>query len=138
VTRVVVDPGVLVSALISPTGTAAQLYLKWLGGAFELVVSPHLLRELDKVLHRPKLTTTPDQVERYVEVFRRSAVMEPDAPQPWPTVTRDPKDDYLVALAHAVGVDAIISGDGDLISLSELVPPVIRPADFLAMIQKGR
>ena len=64
--------------------------------------------------------------------------MEPDAPQPWPTATRDPKDDYLVALARAVGVDGIISGDGDLISLSKLVPPVIRPADFLAMIQEGR
>jgi hypothetical protein len=52
---------------------------------------------------RPTFTTTPKQVERYVEVFRRSAIMVPDAPQPRLAVRRGPKDDYLVALVHAAG-----------------------------------
>lgn len=32
-----------------------------------------------------------------------------------PAVTRDSKDDYLVALARAQRVDAIVSGDRDLL-----------------------
>jgi hypothetical protein len=35
-------------------------------------------------------------------------------PDPVPAVTRDPADDYLVALARRERVDAIISGDLDL------------------------
>lgn len=30
------------------------------------------------------------------------------------SATRDPKDDYLVALARVADVDAIVSGDSDL------------------------
>jgi predicted nucleic acid-binding protein len=39
--------------------------------------------------------------------------MHADLPRPQST-TRDPKDDYLVALAHLAKADAIVSGDGDL------------------------
>lgn len=54
------------------------------------------------------------------------------------TRSRDPKDDYLIALAQTAKVDALISGDVDLLVLTDLVPPVMRPADFLAMVDEGR
>lgn len=38
--RAVLDPNVLVSALLSPTGTPARIVLAWAEGRFELVVSP--------------------------------------------------------------------------------------------------
>lgn len=132
--RAILDPGVLVSALISPGGTPARLYLHWLDGAFELVVSPHLLKELDTVHRRPRFPTTPRQVDRYVDFFRRAAAMTPDAPQPWPAVSRDPKDDYLIALARAARVDALVSGDRDLTSLIALTPPILTPAAFRALL----
>lgn len=134
-TRVVLDPGVLVSALISPTGKPAQIYLHWTGGAFELVVSPHLLRELDRVLRRPKFATTEQQVERYVNLLRRAAIVTPDAPPPWPRLTRDANDDYLVALARSARVDGLVSGDRDLTSLVAPTPPVWTPAAFLVMVE---
>jgi hypothetical protein len=37
--RAVLDPNVLIAALLSPTGAPAQLVGRWLGGEFELVVS---------------------------------------------------------------------------------------------------
>jgi predicted nucleic acid-binding protein len=46
VTRVILDPNVLVAALISPRGAPAALYLALTRGAFELIASPQLLREL--------------------------------------------------------------------------------------------
>jgi predicted nucleic acid-binding protein len=43
-------------------------------------------------------------------------------PLPHPAVCRDPRDDYLVALAVATHADAIVTGDHDLLELVE--PPV--------------
>ena len=54
-------------------------------------------------------------------------VNDPDEIQ---TETRDPNDDYLIALARAHDVDAIVSGDEDLLEWEEQRPPVMTPAQF--------
>lgn len=133
--RAVIDPGVLVSALLAPAGSPAQLYARWVAGEFELVVCPHLLAELDSVLHRPKFRryATLDEVDRYVAVLRGGASSVSD-PAPAPGLTRDPADDYLVALARAAGVDYLVAGDADLTDLIYAVPPVRSPAAFLARL----
>ncbi len=47
-------------------------------------------------------------------------------------VSRDPGDDYLVALAQAANVDHPVSGGQDLTSLAATVsPPVLPPTVFL-------
>ena len=125
----------LVSALLSPRGAPARLYLLWLGGEFELVVCPHLLEELESVLRRPKFgdRVTPDEVEEFVEVIRRGAITV-ENPVIAEAVSRDPGDDYLVALAQAANVDHLVSGDKDLTSLAAVVPPVLSPAAFLDLL----
>jgi predicted nucleic acid-binding protein len=45
-------------------------------------------------------------------------------------VTRDRKDDYLVAIARAERVDAIISGDRDLVDAGLADPPVWTPREL--------
>ncbi len=52
--RAVLDPNVLVSALLSPAGPPAQIFLAWDAGHFELIASPRLVAELTDVLARPK------------------------------------------------------------------------------------
>ena len=47
--------------------------------------------------------------------------LEPDPTEPSP-VSRDPDDDYLVALADSVRADALVTGDADLLDLAD--PPV--------------
>jgi len=97
-----------------------------------MVVCPHLLEELEGVLRRPKLSdrVTPDEVEEFVEVIRRSAITV-ENPVIAEAVSRDPGDDYLVAVAQAANVDYLVSGDKDLTSLAAVVPPVLSPAAFL-------
>jgi putative PIN family toxin of toxin-antitoxin system len=127
---------VLISALLSPRGAPARLYLLWLGGDFELVVCPHLLEKLEGVLQRPKFPdlVTPDEVEEFVDVIRRGAITAED-PVIAKAVSRDPGDDYLVALAQAANVDHLVSGDKDLTSLAATVlPPVLSPAAFLDLL----
>jgi len=55
VTRVVIDPGVLVSAFISTRKAAPALLVDaLLDGHFEMIVSPKLIAELTDVLGREK------------------------------------------------------------------------------------
>ena len=133
--RVVLDPGVLISALLSPRGTPTRLYLLWLSGEFELVVCPHLIEELEGVLRRPKFRdlVTPDEVDEFVEIIRRGAISV-ENPVIIEGVTRDPGDDYLVALAQSADVDYLVAGDKDLTSLAPVSPPVLSPAALLDIL----
>lgn len=115
-TRVVIDTNVFVSALIGKEGSAAdQVVRAFTEDKLEVVVSPALLDELERVLARPKIRQHVDetQAREYVERIRRHALVADD-PGSVPAVTRDPADDYLVALARRERVDAIVSGDLDL------------------------
>jgi putative PIN family toxin of toxin-antitoxin system len=137
VPRAVLDPNVLISALISPEGASARLLLELRAGAFELVVSPHLLAELDEVLHRDKFRryATEDEVDVYIDVLRNeSLVLDDPDPDPDP-IAGDPDDEYLIALARAARVDALVSGDPHLTRLRERIP-VLTPREFLNTLER--
>jgi uncharacterized protein len=132
VRRAVLDPGVLVSALISPTGTPAKLIAEGRDGGLELVVSPLLLGELDEVLRRQKFRRYVDleSARGYVELLQRESlnVADPeDAPSPR---SADPDDDYLIALARRENA-VLVSGDRHLLDLADRAP-ILSPADLLA------
>jgi putative PIN family toxin of toxin-antitoxin system len=128
VDRVVIDPGVLVSALLTPRGAPAALYRAWREGAVEFIVSPALLGELEAVLARPKFRSyvTHAEADAFVATLRREAELVDD-PAPTPGVTPDPKDDYLVAVARAARASFLVSGDPHLTGLRDASPPVLTP-----------
>jgi hypothetical protein len=133
--RVVIDPNVLVSAAVA-SGASAQLIDRWLTERpFEIVVCPMLLAELQEVLARPKFRQWIGESEArsYVERLRGEAETRPD-PLDIPSVTRDPKDDYLVALAREAGADSLVSGDPDLTSLADTVLRVMTPRELLDLL----
>ncbi len=130
--RAVLDPNVLVSALLSPTGAPAALLRAWIQGGFELVTSPRLLDELERVLAYPKIRERigPEEAHAFLAWFRSTADVVEDPRDAPPIRSRDPDDDYLIALAeqqHAV----LVSGDMDLLELSDRIP-VLTAAGFLA------
>jgi uncharacterized protein len=133
VRRAVLDPGVLVSALISPDGPPAQLVSQARDGELELVVSPLLLVELEEVLGREKFRryVDLDTADEYVALLRRESLNAPDPDGPPPLRSDDPDDDYLVALAHAESA-ILISGDRHLLGLADRAP-ILAPADFFAV-----
>lgn len=132
--RAVLDPGVLVSALITPTGTPAKLLTATRSGSFELIVSPLLLEELKLVLLREKFRRYVglDVVDQYVGLLRRDGAMAADPAEPPPIRCADPDDDYLIALAHSRSA-ALVSGDGHLLELAGEIP-VFTPSKFLAAL----
>ena len=129
--RVVVDPGVLVSALISPTGAPARLLAQAWAGDLELIASPSLLDELGEVLGREKFRRYADleTVRDYLDRLRRHALVVPDPGGPPPLRSTDRDDDYLIALAHDQNA-LLVSGDKHLLDIGGGAP-ILAPADLL-------
>lgn len=134
--RAVLDPGVLVAGRLSAKGAPAGLLRAWLRGRFDLVASPALLAEFDRVLLRPKFRVyvTEQEGREYVALFRRLADIVAD-PSPEPGLTPDPGDDYLVSLARAARAHFLVSGDPHLTTLAAPTPPVLSPRAFLSLVE---
>jgi putative PIN family toxin of toxin-antitoxin system len=135
--RAVLDPGVLVAALISGKGAPAGLLLAWMEGQFDLIVSPRLLRELGRVLARPKFRryVSEDDAAAYVDLLRRMATTAED-PTDSHGILPDPGDDYLVALARVTGADFLVSGDAHLLGQESPQPPALTPRAFLDRMER--
>ena len=132
------DANVLISAILSPSGSPARLLLVWQAGAFDLVVSPALLAELARALGYPKLARLipPADADAFVAWIARSAVLAAD-PEAMPAIrSADPNDDYLLALATAERA-ILVSGDAHLTVLADRLP-IRTPAAFLASLDESR
>jgi putative PIN family toxin of toxin-antitoxin system len=135
VIRAVLDPGVLIAGVISPAGAPAALIRSWRDAEFDVIVCPHLMKELSRALAYPK-------VRRYVRraeaarlttsLFRAAIVV--DDPRDVPVVCRDRADDYLFALA-AEHAQVLVSGDRDVTETEERPVRVLTPRGFLAILQ---
>ncbi|HKY48054.1 MAG TPA: putative toxin-antitoxin system toxin component, PIN family [Acidimicrobiia bacterium] len=135
--RIVVDPGVLVSARLSGRGAPAELVRRWLSGQVDVIVSPLLLDEVDDVLHRPAFERwlTPDEAGVYLELLSTHATVV-ENPPPEAGYTPDPDDDYLVTLARSVRADLLVSGDADLVDLQDPSPPVLTPRQLIDLLDR--
>lgn len=133
--RAVLDVNVIVSALLAPSGTPARVVRAWLEGAFELVVSPSLLEELERALGYRKLHRRIDrnEVAQVIAWLNRFASTVPDPELPPPVRSADPGDDYLIAIAVAERA-ALVSGDQDLLALAGELP-IFTPAGFLELLE---
>ncbi len=72
----------------------------------------------------------------YVLWLRENATLESEGEvRP---LSRDPEDDYLLALARNTGADYLVSGDPDLRDLEgEDLPAVVYPRRFADLVRRG-
>jgi uncharacterized protein len=128
--RAVLDPNVLIAALLSRTGAPAQIVSRWLGGEFELVLSEKLLAELERALAYPKLRrrVAEEEAEAFVALLRRGGSLSADPVEP-ARRSADPGDDYLLALAEQVRA-VLVSGDQHVLTLADELP-IQTPRAFL-------
>jgi putative PIN family toxin of toxin-antitoxin system len=132
--RAVVDPNVHISALLAPRGAPAGVLRAWIDGAFDLIVSPLLLAELEPALAYRKLRKRipADEAARVAGWLRGSATLVDDPAVAPPIRSLDPGGDYLLALAVTARA-ALVTGDGHLLTLDTELP-IYPPAAFLATI----
>jgi putative PIN family toxin of toxin-antitoxin system len=78
--RVVLDTNAVVSAQIKPSGLEAAVLLLALRGVIQLCVSPPILAEYQRVLHKPKLKFHPRRVEAVLrDIGAASRLFHPTA-----------------------------------------------------------
>jgi len=92
--------------------------------AFEAIICPKLLGELRKALRKPYFRDrlSAEEARKAVKRIEVVAVALDDPAEVEPTL-RDPKDDYLLALARQAGAEAIVTGDKDLLDHAEQLDP---------------
>lgn len=100
---------------------------------FDLLISQHGIDELTTVLRRPKFQKyiTAEQIETLISlILRRSILIEVSSQI---VLSRDSKDDYLLALSLDGHADYLITGDADLLVLEQFEQTIIiKIADFIA------
>jgi uncharacterized protein len=134
--RAILDPNVIISGLLSPSGAPADVLRALDRGEFELIVSPALLDELARALAYPKLRRHigDEDANAVVRWISDSATIESDPNQPPPVRSADSGDDYLIALAASQRA-VLVSGDRHLIDLVDQIP-VFSPREFLELLAK--
>lgn len=137
--RVVIDTNVLISAVIKPKSRMGLIIQRLHQSEYTLVFSPEMLEELVEVYSRPKIQQKYHLDQEALNTIVGVIVTRGDSIVPTTDVNicRDPDDDMLLSLALGGHADYIVSGDGDLLSLSPFRGiPIIKPAEFLNILEK--
>jgi predicted nucleic acid-binding protein len=107
-----------------------------------LIFAPLLLAELERAFAFPTLRRriSAEEAETVIDWLRRAATVASDPDGPPPIRSRDPGDDYLLALAAAEDA-LLVSGDEHLLSLEGSLAgrlPIRSPAAFLELLEGQR
>jgi putative PIN family toxin of toxin-antitoxin system len=138
----VFDSTVLVSAFLTRRGVAAVLLRHAHEGAFSAFLSEAILAETQRVLLddersiRRRYHYPNESVHLFVEGLRDIIAAVTDLPSVT-VVTRDPKDDIVIATALKAHASHIITRDDDLLSLREYEGiTMITPEAFMGLLRQ--
>ncbi len=136
--RVVLDTNVLISALVFESLGAVWLRNLWQQGGIVPVVSKETVEELMRVMAYKKFALSEsdqhDLLEDYLPYAETIATPKTRARIP---KCRDPNDEMFLRLAYAAKVDAIVTGDDELLALAgESRIPILSPSELAAGVKK--
>jgi putative PIN family toxin of toxin-antitoxin system len=129
--QIVPDANVLVSAVVTPEGVCGALLGALEGSPLDIVVSPMLLAEVERVLARPKLAVRPAVRVRFLRHVTGIGLVEADpTPVADVLVEADPGDDYVLRLVLAAPDRILVTGDPHLLTLAGRYP-ILEPRPLL-------
>lgn len=118
--RVVLDTDVVLSALVFGGGQAGRLRVGWQQGAFVPLASTASVQELVRVLAYPKFRLSkPEQDELLADYLPYAQTVRIPQPPPAVPACRDPLDLPFLHLAVVGKAQVLVSGDKDLLVLSD-------------------
>ena len=110
-----------------------------LAGRFTLLFAVGIAEEIrETVAERPHLSgrITSQDVQSLITSLDGIAEEIPRIPEPYPAVSRDRKDDFLIAHAVLGGADFLVSWDRDLLDLGAVDGvAIVDPPRFLAALR---
>jgi putative PIN family toxin of toxin-antitoxin system len=106
---IVFDTNIVVSAMLSPSGTAADVLRLALNRHVQLCASEVILEEYKEVLRRPKFRRPPQTVSAFLKAARVVAeLFEPTATL---AVSTDDADNRFLECAEAAKADYLATGN---------------------------
>ncbi len=134
--RATLDVNVLASGFQDTLGVPAMLVESWIRGAYELVISDHILDGLSRTLRKPyfRRQMTPNQVDRVFALLRTRALVVA------PSVTvhgigEDEEDDLVLSTALTGAVRFLVTGDKYLQQIGAYQDIIIlSPREFLDLL----
>jgi len=129
VPRIVLDTNVLVSALLNPLGTPAEVFEGVLEARWELLASPAILEEYQDVLSRAKFGLPAAAVRETILRLGQTAIVI----RPWESfqACKDPADDMFLACALSGRATHLITGNlRDFPRDPFMGIRILSPADF--------
>lgn len=139
--KAVVDSTVLVSAFLTPKGVSDELLRQGRRGAFTLCLSDEIIEETRRVLMeyeriRKRYSYSDQDVEEFGNMLRGSARLARNVP-PLHGITRDPKDDMVIACALAAKANYIVTRDPDLLTLEKHKGlSIVTPEMFMGILKE--
>jgi len=122
-TRLVVDANAWISSLLTP-GFHERLKIVF-DVRYHLMVSEELFRDLASAIRKPYLAKHIKQVEYEYLVSQLRVDAELVEVHSVVNACRDPKDNFLLALAKDGNADYLITGDDDLRSMKQFEKTII-------------
>jgi putative PIN family toxin of toxin-antitoxin system len=135
--RIVLDTNVFISGIFF-TGPPYQILKAWRDGRVQLLVSPSILEEYQRIGAELALQFRDVDLKAFLDLLTVQAeiVLSPTLP---PVIRDDPSDDKFLEVAVAGKASYIISGDKHLLALSEFQGiQILKPRDFAQRYLKGR
>lgn len=108
--RVVLDTNILISALLSPLGPPAQVFLMTIAGLdAQLCVSGDIYTEYEEVIRRPRLNRSDSEIEATLRTIREKGFWV--KPTEKVRACSDPDDDIFLECAQAAGAHYLVTGN---------------------------
>ena len=136
--RAVVDTNILVSAVIKPSGRVGPVLQRLRRRECSLLISRATLDEFTQVIFRPHLRKKYGLTDRVLRSTIRLIGLRSELVHPGRriAISRDPYDDKFLEVAVGGNADVVVSGDEDLLTLTEFEGiPIIPPSRFLATLE---
>ncbi len=136
---VVLDNNLIISALLSPQGTPANIIDRWEEGEFDVAVSDPLLDELERALGYDRIKKyfrgTDFNKNIFIKHLQETTILVKPLIR-LKVITDDPDDNRLLECAVTSGSSYIISGDQHLLDLKEYQGiQILSPAGFVVLLE---
>jgi len=119
--RAVIDTNLFISGFFANQGYTYQLQELWVKGAFELVVSEDILKEIKNTLLKPsirdKLLLDIGEESEIIDLIKEKAVFVTEDLYKTDKIKKDYTDNKFLACALEAKADYIVSGDNHLLEI---------------------
>ena len=119
--RAVIDTNLFISGLFAEHGYTCQIHQLWVNGAFDLVVSEKILKEINTTLLKPfirkKLRLFHNDEKLITDLIREKASVVTADLYETERIKTDPTDNKFLACALEGKADYLVSGDNHLLEI---------------------